>query len=275
MIKFEHSVFALPFAYMGMMLASDGRPTFHDFLWITVAMVGARTSAMTINRLADAKIDEANPRTSTRAIPAGLLQKKEAILYMVLSFAIFLIAVYQLAPICRYLWPFVVAPFIIYPYTKRFTWLCHFWMGLSLGVAPIAAWIAVTNGLAWQILLLGLAVMVWSAGFDILYATQDIDHDRKEHLFSLPAKFGIPGSLLAAKFLHIAAIALLVGLGLAFSLGVVYYLGLIVVAGLLAYENLIVKADDLSRLNAAFFTMNGTISFVAFISTSLSLTVGG
>lgn len=271
MIKFEHTIFALPFAYIAMMLASGGWPTPADFIWITVAMVGARTTAMTINRLVDVNIDKDNPRTATRAIPSGVLKISEAVIYMMVSLLIFLVAVYNLAPICRQVWPLFVIPFALYPYAKRFTWLCHIWLGIAIGLAPVAAWLAIRNSLNPGILLLGAAVMFWIAGFDVLYATQDLEHDIGAGLKSIPTRFGIKASLVITKVFHVLAVLLLVGLGAAFGLGFWYFAGIIIVAVLLGYENSLVKVQDLSKLNAAFFTMNGVISMVALLFTSIEI----
>lgn len=224
---------------------------------------------MTVNRLADAEIDKANPRTAVRAIPAGLLKKTEALFYTVLSLVIFLIAVFQLAPVTHKVWPLFVVPFMVYPYTKRYTWLCHFWLGLSIGLAPLASWLAVRNVFDWRIILLDMVVLVWIAGFDVIYATQDVDHDKQAGLHSIPARFGISKALKTTRVLHLLAVVFLAALGMAFNLGIWFYLGVIIVAGLLAYENSLVKPDDLSRLNAAFFTMNGIISIVALVFTTL------
>lgn len=271
MIKFEHTIFALPFAYIAMLLASRGWPTLADFVWITVAMVGARTTAMTINRLVDVNIDKDNPRTASRAIPSGALRISEAVIYMMVSLLIFLVAVYNLASICRQVWPLFVIPFALYPYAKRFTWLCHLWLGIAIGLAPVAAWLAIRNSIDPGILLLGAAVMFWIAGFDVLYATQDLEHDIGAGLKSIPARFGIKASLFITKVFHALAVLLLVGLGAVFGLGFWYFAGIIVVAVLLGYENSLVKVQDLSKLDAAFFTMNGVISMVVLLFTSIEI----
>lgn len=271
MIKFEHTVFALPFAYMSAFLAVEGMPLFRDFFWITVAMVGARTLAMSLNRLIDREIDARNPRTSKRALPRGLLSTREVVLFSLISFFFFMMAVYELAPLCRYLWPLVVIPFIIYPYTKRFTWTSHFLLGLCLGLAPLGAWVAIRNGLTLVPILLGLAVCFWVAGFDIIYSCQDFKIDREQGLYSIPARFGIKKGLQVTALLHVLTVIFLIGVGLSTSAGIFYYIGVIIVAFLLAYENRLVSPDDLSRVNEAFFTTNGFISILMFVFTVLSL----
>jgi 4-hydroxybenzoate polyprenyltransferase len=264
MIKFQHSIFALPFAYFGAFLAEKKVPETGALLWITIAMVGARSFAMALNRLIDMEIDRRNPRTADRALPKGLLSAQSVILFSILSFGFFLLAVYNLAPICRYLWPLVVIPFVIYPYTKRITWFSHFILGLCLGLAPVGAWIAVTNTISLEPFIIGGAVLFWVSGFDIFYGIQDIDFDRSNGLFSIPAKFGIKQALILTKVLHAASIFLLIILGLRLDLGYFYYMGVGVAGLLLLYENSIIKPNDLSRLNLAFFSMNGIISIVLF-----------
>ncbi|MDI6891528.1 MAG: UbiA-like polyprenyltransferase [Actinomycetota bacterium] len=271
MIKFEHSVFALPFAYFGAFLSQMKPPVLAVLFWITLAMVGARSFAMSLNRLIDKEIDRRNPRTAERALPKGLLSVFDVSIFAVASLALFLIAVYNLAPICRYLWPFFVAPFVVYPYTKRFTWLSHFILGACLGLAPIGAWAAIANSLDWRPLVIGATVVLWTAGFDVIYATQDVEIDRREGLFSIPAQFGIGKALLLAKVLHALSVLILIFLGISFNLGFFYFTGVFVAAALLAYENSLVKPDDLSRLNLAFFTMNGVISLVLFLFVALEI----
>jgi len=264
MIKFQHSIFALPFAYLGAFLAEIRVPDFLTLLWITLAMVGARSFAMAMNRLIDREIDRRNPRTAERALPKGLLPIPSVIVFSLISLTVFLIAVYNLAPVCRYLWPFVVIPFVIYPYTKRFTYLSHFILGLCLGLAPVGAWIAVTNSVSIEPFLLGAAVLCWVAGFDIFYAIQDMNFDQKYRLYSIPANFGIRTSLVLTKLLHFTAISFLVWTGIRLDLGIFYFIGVFIAGVLLAYENSLIKPDDLSKLNMAFFTMNGVISVLMF-----------
>jgi len=267
LVKIEHTVFALPFAYVGAFLAVGKTPSAHDLLWITVAMVGGRSLAMALNRLIDARIDARNPRTAGREIPSGQLSIVQVLLFCAASLALFLVAVWQLAPLTHWLWPIPVAGFVIYPYLKRWTWLCHFWLGAVDGLAPIGAWVAITNHLPWQSWVLGAAVAFWIAGFDCFYALFDIDVDRAEGLHSIVTRFGVRGAFTAARLSHIATVACLVAVGAGLSVGVLYWIGVGVVAALLVYEHSLVRPDDLSRLDAAFFTMNGVISvaFAAFV----------
>jgi 4-hydroxybenzoate polyprenyltransferase len=267
LVKFEHTVFALPFAYVGAFLAVDGIPSAHDLVWITVAMVGARSLAMALNRLIDARIDARNPRTAARELPAGLLQPWHVVTFCAGSLALFLVAVYQLDPLVRWLWPIPVVGFVVYPYLKRFTWFSHVWLGLVDGLAPIGGWVAVRGDLPWETWLLGAAVAAWVAGFDLFYALFDEDVDRQQRLHSVAARFGSRGVFVGARTLHVATIALLVSAGMGLPVGVLYWLGVAVVAALLAYEHSIVRPGDLRRLDTAFFTMNGVISiaFFAFV----------
>jgi 4-hydroxybenzoate polyprenyltransferase len=262
LVKLEHTVFALPYAYAGAILALSGVPSARQVLWITVAMAGARSLAMALNRLIDASIDARNPRTARREIPAGLLSRASVAAFAVGSLIVFLVAVSQLAPLTRVLWPIPVLGFVIYPYLKRFTWLCHPFLGLVDGLAPVGGWVAVTNHVAGTSFILGGAVALWICGFDIIYATMDIEIDREQGLHSIPLRFGIRNALLITRAAHLLSVVLLVWLGLACGLGPLYYLGVAVVAGLLAYENSIVSADDLSRVDMAFLTMNGVIALV-------------
>ena len=262
LVKLEHTVFALPYAYAGAVLAENEIPSLQRLLWITVAMVGARSLAMSLNRLIDAGIDAQNPRTARRELPAGLLSPHQVAGFAVASLAIFLIAVWQLPSITHVLWPIPVAGFVIYPYLKRVTWTCHVFLGAVDGLAPVGGWVAVTGTVDWQPFLLGSAVALWIAGFDIIYATMDLEVDRRQGLHSIPRRFGVAAALLTTRIFHAGSVALLVWLGIALSLGPFYWLGLAVVAGLLAYENSIVSADDLSRVDMAFLQMNGVIAIV-------------
>jgi len=262
LVKLEHTVFALPYAYTGAILALGQVPSASQILWITVAMVGARSLAMALNRLIDAAIDARNPRTARREIPAGLLSRSDVIAFAVASLIVFLVAVWHLAPITRWLWPIPVAGFVIYPYLKRFTWLCHPFLGAVDGLAPVGGWVAVTNHVDPTAFLLGGAVALWIGGFDIIYATMDVEVDRSQGLHSIPRDFGIATALRVTRVFHLVSVLLLVWLGIALGLGPLYYLGVAVVAALLAYENSIVSADDLSRVDMAFLTMNGVIALV-------------
>jgi len=271
MIKWEHSIFALPFALCGAMLAASGLPTAHQFFWIVIAMLAARSAAMAFNRLADASIDAANPRTSTRALPAGHLSATFVATFVVVSCAIFILAAAQLNHLTLWLSPVALAVLLLYSYTKRFTRLSHLVLGFALGIAPAAAWIAVRGSLEPRILLLTAAVTFWVAGFDILYACQDFDFDRATGLHSIPRYLGIPTALWIARAFHLIMLILLVALLPAFALGKLALAGIIAVLLLLLYEHSLVKPNDLSKLNAAFFTMNGVISvvFAVFIAADL------
>ena len=263
LVKFEHTIFALPFAYVGAFLAVSGVPSAHDLWWITVAMVGARSLAMALNRLIDAGIDAANPRTAGRELPTGALTGAGVVAFCLGSLAVYLIAVWQLDPFVRWLSPVPVAAFVIYPYLKRFTWLCHLWLGAIDGLAPVGAWAAIKGELPWQAWALGGAVATWVAGFDLFYALFDLDVDREQGLHSWATRFGERGAFAGARVLHLITIVLLVAVGLGLDVGVLYWVGVAIVAGLLFYEHTLVRPNDLRRLDAAFFTMNGVIS-VAF-----------
>jgi 4-hydroxybenzoate polyprenyltransferase len=267
LVKIEHTVFALPFAYVGAFLAVAGTPSAHDLVWITLAMVGARSLAMALNRLIDAGVDARNPRTATRELPSGQLSVPHVLLFCAGSLALFLAAVWQLAPLTHALWPIPVAAFVVYPYLKHFTWLCHFWLGAVDGLAPVGAWVAITNYLPWEAWALGVAVAFWVAGFDCFYALFDVDVDRAQGLHSIASRFGVRGAFVGARVSHAATVACLVAAGLGLSVGPLYWIGVAAVAALLAYEHSLVRPDDLRRLDAAFFTMNGVISvvFAAFV----------
>jgi len=265
MIKWEHSVFALPFALCGAMLAARGAPTAHQLAWIIVAMVAARSAAMSFNRLADASIDAANPRTRMRAIPAGLLSRNFVRNFVVVSSAIFIAAAWELNRVAFLLSPLALAVLLLYSYTKRWTRWSHVVLGFALGIAPAAAWIAVRGSLDPRILLLTGAVTFWVGGFDVLYACQDLDFDQQTGLHSIPRYCGIGKALWIARAFHIVMLCMLAALVRVFHLGTVSMVGVIIVFGLLTYEHSLVSEDDLSKLNAAFFTMNGVIAVVFFI----------
>jgi 4-hydroxybenzoate polyprenyltransferase len=265
LVKVEHTVFALPFAYIGAFLAVDGVPRAYDLFWITVAMVGARSLAMALNRLIDAGIDARNPRTATRELPRGLLRPWQVLLFSLASLAVFLAAVYQLAPIVRWLWPIPVAAFVVYPYLKRWSWISHFWLGAVDGLAPLGAWAAITNELPWEAWALGGAVAFWVAGFDLFYALFDLDVDRAQGLHSLAARFGLGAAFAGARLCHAATVACLVAAGLGLPVGALYWIGVAAVAGLLLYEHSLVSPRDRRRLDMAFFTMNGVISVTFFV----------
>ncbi|MGE5272976.1 MAG: UbiA-like polyprenyltransferase [Verrucomicrobiota bacterium] len=267
LVKIEHTVFALPFAYVGAFLAVDAVPSAHDLVWITVAMVGARSLAMALNRLIDAEIDARNPRTVGRELPAGRLTRAQVVGFCLASLAVFLVAVWQLDPICRWLWPIPVAGFVIYPYLKRVTWLAHLWLGAVDGLAPMGAWIAIRGDLPWQAWALGGAVAAWVAGFDLFYSLFDVEIDRAQGLHSWATRWGERGVFVGARGLHMLTVWLLAAAGAGLDVGLLYWLGVAVVAGLLSYEHSLVRPGDVHRLDAAFFTMNGVISvtFFAFV----------
>ncbi len=272
MIKFEHTIFALPFAYLGMILGAKGLPDLLTLILITLAMIGARTYAMALNRLFDLDIDKKNPRTKDRALPKKTVTKTEAIILTLAALLLFFAAVYLLPPLCLKLWPAIIIPMTFYSLAKRFTWLCHFLLGICLGLAPLGSWIAVTGTMPnTGIYLLGLAVMFWTTGFDIIYSCQDHAFDRRENLHSAPVQFGIRTSLNITKALHTLTIILLILCGISFSLGMIYYVGIFIVAVFLIYENTIISENDMSRVNAAFFTANGFVSIIAFIFTWIAV----
>jgi len=277
MIKFEHSIFALPFALTGALLAarftSHGWPTLRQILWIVVAMVSARSAAMTINRIADLRYDKENPRTKMRALATGALSVSFAWIFTVVAIAIFVIAAWQLNPLALKLSPVALTILFFYSFTKRFTNFSHIFLGFALGISPAAAWIAVTGHLDLRMLILCAAVTFWVGGFDVLYACQDLAFDQSAGLFSIPKRFGIAAALWIARAMHVGVIALLAWLAASFALPWPAWAGLAVVAALLAYEHSLVKAHDLSKLDAAFFTMNGyiSISFLLFWGAAAAL----
>ncbi|MFN3480250.1 MAG: UbiA-like polyprenyltransferase [Thermodesulfovibrionales bacterium] len=270
MIKFSHSIFALPFALTSAIIASKGIPPVKTLFWIIVAMVSARTAAMGLNRVIDMEIDRANPRTAGREIPSGKVRPVEAIIFVAISLALLVLSAYMLNPLCLKLSPLAIAFIILYSYTKRFTWLSHFILGITISAAPVGAWIAVTGALDLRIIPMGIAVVFWLAGFDILYALQDIDFDRSYGLFSIPSRFGIRKSITLSRLCHFIAYLLLMYSGLVLHLSYPYYIGMMITAGLFIYEHSLVKPDDLSKLDMAFFNMNGYISVTVFLFTFLN-----
>jgi len=266
MIKFEHSVFALPFALTGALLAAratqHGWPTLRQILWIVLAMVAARSAAMTINRIADLRYDKENPRTKMRALATGALSVSFAWIFTLIAVAVFLLAAWQLNPLALKLAPLAIAILFFYSFTKRFTSWSHLFLGFALGISPAAAWIAITGSLDWRMLILCAAVTLWVGGFDVLYACQDIEFDQQSGLFSVPKRFGIANALWIARVMHVGVVLLLAALAASFGLPWPAWAGIVVVAALLAYEHSLVKANDLSKLNAAFFTVNGYISML-------------
>ena len=271
MIKWEHSIFALPFALCGAMLAASGVPSGRQLAWIVVAMVGARSAAMAFNRLADSQLDAVNPRTRTRALPAGQLSANFVRAFVVVSSGVFALAAYELNRLAFLLSPVVLAVVLLYSYTKLFTRWSHLVLGFALGMAPAAAWIAVRGSLDLRILLLTAAVTCWVAGFDVLYACQDFAFDSSHGLYSIPRAVGIPRALLMARGFHLLTLLMLFGVLWVFQLGKLAAVGVVLVALLLRYEHSLVRADDLSKLDAAFFTMNGVISVVFFVFVAADL----
>jgi 4-hydroxybenzoate polyprenyltransferase len=277
MIKFEHTLFALPFAFVGAILGAvtmeKRLPEWSECGWILLAMVGARTAAMGLNRVIDKAIDGRNPRTAMRAIPAGLLKSKDVLLFIVISLILLFWAAAQLNSLSLKLLPLAVFLLVFYSYTKRFTWACHIVLGLTIGLAPLGGWVAVTGSVTWTAIILYVTVALWTAGFDVIYACQDVDFDRKEGLHSIPARFGISRALGIARMLHALTAAGFALLLILTDLSWWYFAGMVVAAVLLLYEHRMVKPNDLSKLNAAFFTMNGVLSAVIFVFTFIDLVV--
>jgi 4-hydroxybenzoate polyprenyltransferase len=274
LVRIEHTVFALPFAYVGAFLAADAWPGLANVVWVTVAMVGARTLAMSLNRLVDAEIDARNPRTAARELPTGALSRGQVLGLALVALAVFLLAVSQLNPVVRWLWPIPVAMFVVYPYLKRVTWLCHLWLGACLGLAPVGAWLAIAGNAPWEAWSIAGAVLLWVAGFDLFYSLFDLEHDRAEGLHSWAVRFGERGVFAGARAFHVGTVALLAAAGLGLDVSVLYWLGVVVTATLLVYEHSIVRPGDLRRLDAAFFTLNGVISvvFFAFVAADVLVT---
>jgi 4-hydroxybenzoate polyprenyltransferase len=274
LVRIEHTVFALPFAYVGAFLAVDAWPGVADMVWVTVAMVGARTLAMSVNRLVDAELDGRNPRTSSRELPSGVLSRTQVLGLCAVALAVFLVAVSQLDPIVRWLWPIPVAMFVVYPYLKRVTWLCHPWLGACLGLAPVGAWLAVSGTAPWEAWAIGGAVALWVAGFDLFYSLFDLEHDRATGLHSWAVRFGELGVFRGARVFHTGTVTLLAAAGLGLEVTFFYWLGVGATAVLLVYEHALVRPGDLRRLDAAFFTLNGIISVVFFAFVALDVLVG-
>jgi 4-hydroxybenzoate polyprenyltransferase len=271
LVRIEHTVFALPFAYAGALLAVDGWPGWAEVFWITLAMTGARTLAMALNRLLDAELDARNPRTAGRELPSGALSRGQVVALSAVSLGVFLVAVFQLDPIVRWLWPIPVALFVVYPYLKRFTWLCHLWLGACLGLAPVGAWLAVSGAAPWEAWVIGGAVVFWVAGFDLFYSLYDVEHDSQEGLHSWAVRFGEAGVFAGARAFHALTVSLLGVATYGLGLGPAGWLGVLAVAALLAYEHSLVRPGDLRRLDAAFFTVNGVISIVFLVFVALEV----
>lgn len=273
MIKFSHTIFALPFALSGALLAAKGLPSAQQLFWIVLAMAGARTTAMGLNRLIDAEIDARNPRTAGRAIPAGLISKGTTLGFILASLALLLVAAGRLNPLCLKLSPLAVGFLVLYSFCKRFTSLAHVVLGICLAAAPIGAWIAIRGSVDAPALILGAAVLFWVAGFDILYALQDLEFDRKAGLHSIPVALGVEGSLWMARLFHLVMVALLLGLFITMQLGGFFMAGIVVSAGMLLYEHWLLRNGDLAKLDAAFFNMNGYISIAILVFTAADVLV--
>jgi 4-hydroxybenzoate polyprenyltransferase len=262
LVKVEHSVYALPFAYAGAFLAAEGLPTWGQLFWITVAMVGARSAAMALNRLIDAEMDARNPRTAGREIPAGRLRRREVWVFTATSVALLVVASFQLSYPVRFLWPIPLAAFVLYPYAKRVTWFCHYVLGLTLGMAPAAAWLAVSGSLAAEAWVLFLAVGLWVGGFDVVYAIFDLDFDRAHGIHSVPVKLGPAGALRVAAWSHVLTVLLLCLVGVIARLPAAYWAGLVVVAGLLAWTHVDIARRGLDRVGMSFMTVNEVVGLV-------------
>lgn len=283
LVRIEHTVFNLPFAYLGAFTAAGGLPSWRDLFWITVAMVGARSAAMGMNRLFDAEIDAKTPRTRNRHIPAGLIDRRSVWVMVGISLVLLLVAAVQLDPLAVKLFPLAVFTFTVYSFTKRFTWLCHLWLGLSVAWAPFGAYVAVAGRVSLEAFVLAAIVTLWNFGFDIFYGTQDMEADRVNGVHSIPVRFGLARSLVIARFVHLAMVVVALYFGFAAGLlqginplgwswaGWIYLAGWAVVAGLLHYEHSLLSPTDMSRLNAAFFNVNGYISIVFFLFTGSAL----
>lgn len=271
MIKFKHTVFALPFALMGAFLAQGGVPQLVVFLWVLLAMAGARTCAMGFNRIVDKRFDKANPRTANRAIPAGEVKMWEAWLMVVLSGGLFFVACFNLNPLTFYLSPFALSLTLLYSLTKRFTWLCHVVLGVALAFSPLGGFVAVKGSLSGFPWVLSCGVLFWVAGFDAIYACLDADFDRQAGLHSLPSRFGREKAFRLAVFFHVVAFTLFLATGIICQLNYFYYAGIVLTASALFYQHIIVNPRDLSRISMSFFTMNGLISLTLFVATWLSL----
>jgi 4-hydroxybenzoate polyprenyltransferase len=271
MIKFEHTVFALPFAFMGAILPERGFPSLDKILFILIAMVGARSAGMSLNRLIDAEIDKKNPRTKDRPIQRDLITKGQVFVFIVLSLALFVLAAYMLNPLAFKLSFAAIAFLVLYPYTKRFTFFAHYCLGICLSFAPIGGWIAVKGEFSLTPVLLMFSVICWASGFDILYSLQDLDHDLEYGFFSIPAKLGVKRALLISRLSHFTMFALLISVKFLYGLGTLYLAGVIITGCALFYEHTLVKPDDFSKVNAAFFNVNGLISISLFIFTLLDV----
>jgi 4-hydroxybenzoate polyprenyltransferase len=270
-IAFSHSVFALPFAYMGAFLAADGFPDWHDLVWITLAMVGARSAALALNNFIDLKYDRLHPRFVKRPMVTGAVKKWEAVLLTVVSLGVFWVAAANLNPLCLRLAPLAVIPLAVYPYMKRFTWACHLVLGLALAIAPIGGWIAISGNITLPVVLLGMAVGIWIAGFDVIYGCQDVEFDKTQGLHSMPVRFGVSGALKLSEVMHVLSLASFLVMGFLLKLHWVYYTGVVLAAVVLAYQHIIVSPANLTKVNQAYFMRNGLVAILVFLFTVISL----
>ncbi|WP_425060547.1 4-hydroxybenzoate octaprenyltransferase [Sporomusa carbonis] len=270
-IALSHSIFALPFAYMGAFLAADGLPSGHDLLWITLAMVGARSAALALNNFIDLKYDRLHPRFTKRPMVTGEVKPWEAIALIIVSLLLFLLATAQLDPLCLKLWPLALVPLVIYPYMKRFSWTCHLVLGLALSVAPVGAWIAVKGNMPPAVIILGLSVGVWIAGFDVIYGCQDVSFDKTHGLNSIPVRFGVKGALRLSGVMHGLSIVGFTLVGALLKLHVVYYAGVALAATVLIYQHLIISPADLGQVTQRYFMRNGLVGILLFIFTVIAL----
>jgi 4-hydroxybenzoate polyprenyltransferase len=270
-IAFSHSIFALPFAYMGAFLAAGGLPAGDALLWITVAMVGARSAALALNNLIDLKYDRLHPRFTARPMVTGAVKSWEAALLIAVSLGVFVFAAYQLHPLARKLWPLAIVPFVVYPYMKRFSWMCHLVLGVALAGAPIGAWIAIRGDLTATVSALAAGVGIWIAAFDVIYGCQDVAFDKSQGLYSMPVRFGVAGALRLARLMHAISVAAFAAAGWLAGLGPWYYAGVALAAAVLVYQHRIVAADDLSRVTQAYFMRNGLVGMAIFLFTVVSL----
>lgn len=275
LIKFQHTIFALPFALISMLVCVDGLPSFRVIFWILVAMVSARSTGMAFNRVVDLRFDALNPRTQHWHLPAGKISLKLVWIFIVIMAIIFIFSAYMLNKLAFYLSPLALAILYFYSFTKRFTWLTHIFLGLSLGIAPVGVWIAITSQIALPPLVLGLAVLFWVAGFDIIYATQDIEFDKKYNLSSMVVRFGLPKALFISRVMHFLMVILLLWFGFLTQLGLFFLIGVFISASILIYEHSLVSPDDLSKVNIAFFNINGLVSILLFVMTCLEILVRG
>ena len=272
-IALSHSVFALPFAYMGAALAAEGMPDGRDLFWITLAMIGARSGALALNNFIDLKYDRIHPRFQQRPMVTGAVKVWEAVALIAVSLTVFIVAAANLHPVCLKLAPAAIIPLVVYPYMKRFSWACHLVLGLALSIAPIGAWMAINGELTLPVIVLGLAVGIWIAGFDVIYGCQDVAFDQAHGLNSMPVRFGVAGALRLARMMHAVSIASFVLVGLFFQLGLFYYAGVLLAACVLAYQHWIISPQDLTRVTQVYFMRNGLVGILVCLFTFASLMV--